>query len=51
MAVLIVGVGIGANAAMFSVVDAYLFKPQQWERPDEVVWVYQDSDEGDPASN
>lgn len=50
MALLIVALGIGANAAMFSVVDAFLFRSPPWERPDEVVWIYQDSDDGDPSS-
>jgi predicted permease len=51
MALLIIGLGIGANAAMFSVVDAFLFRPPLWNQPDEVVWIYQDSDDGDPSSN
>ncbi|MEJ2238045.1 MAG: ABC transporter permease, partial [Gemmatimonadales bacterium] len=51
MALLILGLGIGANAAMFSVVDAFLFRPPPWERPEEVVWIYQDSDDGDPSSS
>jgi predicted permease len=50
VALLILALGIGANAAMFSVVDAFLFRPPPWERPDEVVWIYQDSDNGDPSS-
>ncbi len=50
-ALLIVGLGIGANAAVFSVVDGMLFRPPPWERPDEIVWIYQDSDDGDPSSS
>jgi hypothetical protein len=50
-ALLIVGLGIGANAAVFSVVDGILFRPPPWERPEEIVWIYQDSDDGDPSSN
>jgi macrolide transport system ATP-binding/permease protein len=50
-ALLIVGLGIGANAAVFSVVDGILFRPPPWERPDEIVWIYQDSDDGDPSSS
>ena len=51
LALLIVGLGIGTNAAMFSVVDAFLFRPPPWERPEEVVWIYQDSDDGEPSSS
>jgi len=51
MALLILGLGIGANVAMFSIVDAMLFRPMPWERPDELVWVYQDSDDGEPSSS
>lgn len=51
MALLIIGLGIGANVAMFSLVDGLLFRPQPWERPDELVWIYQDSDEGEPSSS
>ena len=46
-AVGILAVGIGANATVFSLVDAMLFRPPPWERPEEVVHVYQDSDDGD----
>lgn len=51
MALLIIGLGIGANTAMFSIVDGILFRPQPWERSDELVWVYQDSDDGEPSSS
>ncbi len=51
MALLIAGLGIGANAAMFSIVESLLFRPQPWERPEELVWVYQDSDDGEPSSS
>ncbi len=50
-ALLVVGLGIGANAAVFSVVDGILFRPPPWERPEEVVWIYQDPDDGDPSSS
>jgi predicted permease len=49
-AVAILAVGIGANAAAFSAVDALVFRPPPYAKPDEVVSVYQDSDEGDPSS-
>jgi putative ABC transport system permease protein len=50
-AVAILGVGIGANAAAFSIVDAALFRPAPFARPDEVVAIYQDSDDGEPSSS
>ncbi|MEE8585795.1 MAG: ABC transporter permease, partial [Acidobacteriota bacterium] len=50
-AVLIVALGIGANTAMFSFVNAMLFRPQPFKNPHEMVDIYQDSDEGDPGSN
>ncbi len=48
---LIVALGIGANTAIFSIVDAFLFRPPPFERPEELVWIYQDSDDGRPSSN
>ena len=47
----ILAVGIGANTAAFSIVDAMLFRPPPFERPDEIVTIYQDSDEGEPSSS
>jgi predicted permease len=47
----ILAVGIGANTAAFSLVDAALFRPPPFERPEELVYVYQDSDDGEPASS
>lgn len=32
-------------------VDALLFRPPPWNRPEEVVHVYQDSDDGEPSSS
>jgi len=49
--VLVVALGIGANAAIFSVVDSLLFRAIPWEDPEEIVWIYQDSDDGEPSSN
>ena len=50
-ATLLLGVGLGANITVFSLVDALLFRPPPWEDPDEVVYVYQDSDDGEPSSS
>ena len=50
LALLIVGLGIGANVAMFSVVESVLLRPPLWERPDRLTWIYQDSDDGEPNS-
>ena len=48
--VMILAVGIGANTAAFTVVDAILFRPPPFEDPERIVSIYQDSDDGDPAS-
>ncbi len=50
-AVGLLAIGIGVNTAAFTVVDAMLFRPPPWERPEEVVHVYQDSDDGEPSSS
>jgi predicted permease len=50
-AVVILAVGIGANTAAFSLVDAALFRPPPFERPEEVVFIYQDTDDGEPGSS
>lgn len=50
VAVAIAALGIGLNVAAFSVVDAFLFRPPPWTDPDQVVRIYQDSDEGEPNS-
>jgi predicted permease len=49
-AVLLLAVGIGANATVFSLVDALLFRPPPWADADRVVYIYQDSDDGEPSS-
>ena len=49
-AVSILAVGIGANAAVFSLVDAVLFRPPPFERPEEIVSIFQHSDDGFPSS-
>ena len=48
--VMILAVGIGANTAAFTVVDAMLFRPPPFEDPERLVSIYQDSDDGDPSS-
>ena len=50
-ATLIVALGIGANATVFTVVNAVLFRPPPYHDPDRVVSIYQDSDAGDPTSS
>jgi predicted permease len=41
MAVLVLGLGIGVNTAIFSLVNAAFFAPIPVERPEELVYVYQ----------
>lgn len=42
VAILIMGLGIGSNTAMFSIVSSFLFRPIPFENPDEVVRIYTD---------
>lgn len=39
-AVLVLALGIGANSAVFSLVNAFLFKPLQIQKPEELVGLY-----------
>lgn len=50
-AVVLLAIGIGANTAVFTLIDALLLRPPPFDRPEEVVYVYQDSDEGEPSTN
>jgi putative ABC transport system permease protein len=49
-AVLIIGLGIGANTAMFSVVDTVLFQPLPFQAADGLVWIANTGKEGDLSS-
>ncbi len=51
MAVLIIGLGIAANTAVFSAVNAFLLRPLPFSDPGRVVHIYQHSDEGQPQSS
>jgi predicted permease len=51
MAILIIGLGIAANTAVFSAVNAFLLRPLPFTDPGRVVHVYQHSDEGQPQSS
>jgi predicted permease len=50
-AVLILGLGIGVNAALFSVINAVLFRPQTVVNPDSLVDIYQNAPGGAPLGS
>ena len=50
-AVALLAIGIGANTAVFTLVDALVLRAPPWNEPERVVHIYQDSDDGEPSSN
>ena len=49
-ALAIMAIAIGANTAVFAIVNQALLRPPPFDQPDRVVHVYQDSDDGEPSS-
>ena len=50
-AVLLLGLGIGANTAIFSIVNATLFRPSPFADSERLVEIYQNTKEGAPGTN
>jgi predicted permease len=50
-AVLLLGLGIGANTAIFSVINATLFRDALFANPDRLVEIYQNDPDGAPGVN
>jgi predicted permease len=48
--ILILGISIGLNTAVFSVVDTMLLRPPPLTDPHRIVHIYQDADEGGPGA-
>ena len=48
VAVLTLGLGIGANTAIYSVVDSVLLNPLPFEEPEDILWVRERSTSGNP---
>ncbi len=46
VAVLIIGLGIGANTAIFSVINPLLFRPLPFHEPERLVWIANSGREG-----
>jgi putative ABC transport system permease protein len=45
-ALLTIAIGIGANAAIFSVIDSVILKPLPYPEPERMVWVYEKRPDG-----
>ena len=50
-ALLMLAIGIGGSSVIFTAVDAFALRERPFVRPHELVFIYQDSDEGQPSSN